>query len=132
MNRFIGHSQAITTNTNNYNILKITATITHIQRLLASRCLATKSYLVNTSQLNSQLLKCLLNSLTNELRLNLSRLKSPGMNSQLTLSQSHIATDGQSIFYCLIFQTSLFVASYDSQGYGGGIRPPLHTGDCWC
>jgi hypothetical protein len=23
---------------------------------------------------------------------------------------------------------SLFVASYDSQGYGGGIRPHLHTG----
>jgi hypothetical protein len=25
------------------------------------------------------------------------------------------------IFYCLRFQTSLFVASYDSQGHGGGI-----------
>jgi hypothetical protein len=25
-------------------------------------------------------------------------------------------------------QTSLFVASYDSQGHGGGIRPRLHTG----
>jgi hypothetical protein len=25
------------------------------------------------------------------------------------------------IFYCLRFETSLFVASYDSQGYGGGI-----------
>jgi hypothetical protein len=24
--------------------------------------------------------------------------------------------------------TSLFVTSYDSQGYGGGIRPRLHTG----
>jgi hypothetical protein len=24
---------------------------------------------------------------------------------------------------------SLFVASYDSQDYGGGIRPRLHTGD---
>jgi hypothetical protein len=23
---------------------------------------------------------------------------------------------------------SIFVASYDSQGYGGGIRPRLHTG----
>jgi hypothetical protein len=32
------------------------------------------------------------------------------------------------IFYCLRFQTSLFVASYDSQGHGGGIRPSLHTG----
>jgi hypothetical protein len=25
---------------------------------------------------------------------------------------------------------SLLVASYDSQGYGGGIRPRLHTGYC--
>jgi hypothetical protein len=32
------------------------------------------------------------------------------------------------IFYCLRLETSLFVASYDSQGYGGGIRPRLHTG----
>jgi hypothetical protein len=31
------------------------------------------------------------------------------------------------ICYCLRFMTSLFVASYDSQGYGGGIRPRLHT-----
>jgi hypothetical protein len=30
-------------------------------------------------------------------------------------------------FYCLRFETSLFVASYDSQGYGGGIRPRLRT-----
>jgi hypothetical protein len=32
------------------------------------------------------------------------------------------------IFYCLRFETSLFVGSYDSQGHGGGIRPSLHTG----
>jgi hypothetical protein len=32
------------------------------------------------------------------------------------------------IFYCLRFETSLFVASYDSQGHGGGIQPRLHTG----
>jgi hypothetical protein len=32
------------------------------------------------------------------------------------------------IIYCLRFETSLFVASCDSQGYGGGIRPRLHTG----
>jgi hypothetical protein len=31
------------------------------------------------------------------------------------------------IFYCLRFETSLFVASYDSKGHGGGIRPRLHT-----
>jgi hypothetical protein len=34
------------------------------------------------------------------------------------------------IFYCLRFETSLFVASYDSQGHGGGIWPHLHTGYC--
>jgi hypothetical protein len=33
------------------------------------------------------------------------------------------------IFYSLKFETSLFVASYDSQGHGEGIRPHLHTGD---
>jgi hypothetical protein len=34
------------------------------------------------------------------------------------------------IFYCLTFESSLFVASYDSQGHGGGIhnqRYPLGT-----
>jgi hypothetical protein len=31
------------------------------------------------------------------------------------------------VFYSLRFETSLFVASYDSQGYGGGIRPRVHT-----
>jgi hypothetical protein len=31
------------------------------------------------------------------------------------------------IFYCLRFETSLFVTSYDSQGHGGGIQPRLHT-----
>jgi hypothetical protein len=33
------------------------------------------------------------------------------------------------IFYGHRFETSLFVASYDSQGYSGGIRPRLHMGD---
>jgi hypothetical protein len=32
------------------------------------------------------------------------------------------------VFYCLRFETSLFVTSYYSQGHGGGIRPRLHTG----
>jgi hypothetical protein len=32
------------------------------------------------------------------------------------------------IFYCLRFDTSLFFASYDSQGHNGGIRPRLYTG----
>jgi hypothetical protein len=34
----------------------------------------------------------------------------------------------ETIFCCLRFETSLFVASYDSQGHGGGIRSRLHTG----
>jgi hypothetical protein len=33
------------------------------------------------------------------------------------------------IFYCLRFETSLFVASYNLQGHGGGIWPHLHTGE---
>jgi hypothetical protein len=32
------------------------------------------------------------------------------------------------IFYCLRFETSLFVTSNDSQGYGRGIRPRFHAG----
>jgi hypothetical protein len=32
------------------------------------------------------------------------------------------------IFYFLRLETSFFVASYDSQGHGGGIRIRLHTG----
>jgi hypothetical protein len=31
----------------------------------------------------------------------------------------------ETIFYGLRFETSLFVASYDSQGHGEGIRPHL-------
>jgi hypothetical protein len=33
------------------------------------------------------------------------------------------------IFYCLRFKTSLFVASYYSLGHCGGIRPRLNTGE---
>jgi hypothetical protein len=32
------------------------------------------------------------------------------------------------IFYCLRYEASIFVASYDSQGYGGDILTRLHTG----
>jgi hypothetical protein len=32
------------------------------------------------------------------------------------------------IFYCLRFETSIFVASYDSQGHGGDIQPRLNMG----
>jgi DNA polymerase III epsilon subunit-like protein len=33
------------------------------------------------------------------------------------------------IFYCLRFETSIFVAFYDSQAHGGNIPTRLHTGD---
>jgi hypothetical protein len=33
------------------------------------------------------------------------------------------------IFYCLRYDASPFVAFYNSQGYGGGIRPSLHKGN---
>jgi hypothetical protein len=39
---------------------------------------------------------------------------------------SHSPLGLATIFYCLRFENSLFVASYDSQGHGGGIRPRLH------
>jgi hypothetical protein len=32
-------------------------------------------------------------------------------------------------YFTLRFETSLFVATYDSQGYGGSIRARLHTGE---
>jgi hypothetical protein len=32
----------------------------------------------------------------------------------------------ETIFYCLRLETSLFVASYDSQGHGGDVQPRLH------
>jgi hypothetical protein len=47
---------------------------------------------------------------------------------QRSLSRVLVPWDLATVFYCLRFETSLFVASYDSQGHGGGIRPRLHTG----
>jgi hypothetical protein len=35
------------------------------------------------------------------------------------------------ISYCLRFETSLFVASYDSQGHGGGIQSRLTHGEAF-
>jgi hypothetical protein len=46
--------------------------------------------------------------------------------AQSSSGPSHLGL--ATIFYYLRFETSLFVASYDSQGHGGGIRPRLHTG----
>jgi hypothetical protein len=36
---------------------------------------------------------------------------------------------GGTVIYTPLALGSLFVASYDSQGYGGGIRTRLHTQD---
>jgi hypothetical protein len=46
---------------------------------------------------------------------------------QRSLSRVLVPWDLETGVYCLRFETSLFVASYDSQGHGGGIRPRLHT-----
>jgi hypothetical protein len=45
-------------------------------------------------------------------------------NERVGLSFVHAVT----VFYCVRFETSLFVASYDSQGHGGGSRTRLATG----
>jgi hypothetical protein len=57
-----------------------------------------ESYLVNTSQLNPQLLHCLLKSLTNESRLLLQLLSMAASCLRLTRSQSqsYVTTDSQS------------------------------------
>jgi hypothetical protein len=63
----------------------------------------------------------------------------PRLHTGMSLAEpeSYVTTDGQSaslswnkapIWYCLRFETSLFVAFYNSQGHGGGIRPRHHTG----
>jgi hypothetical protein len=45
--------------------------------------------------------------------------------SQRSLSWVQIPFGLVPIFYCLRFETSHFVASYDLQGHSGGIRPRL-------
>jgi hypothetical protein len=46
-------------------------------------------------------------------------------------SRVQVPGDSRTYFYYVRFETSLFVVSYDSQGYGGGIGPRLHKGvDC--
>jgi hypothetical protein len=65
--RFIEHTQFVSTN--NYNTLKFTVIIAHKIRSSTSACkslLSNESYLVSTTQLNTQLLNCFLNSLTND------------------------------------------------------------------
>jgi hypothetical protein len=47
---------------------------------------------------------------------------------QRSLSRVRVPLGLTTIFYCLRFETFLFVASYVSQGHGGGIRPHLHVG----
>jgi hypothetical protein len=47
----------------------------------------------------------------------------------LVLASAHSFYDLRPVRLATVFyDTSLFVASYDSQGYGGGIRPRFHTG----
>jgi hypothetical protein len=46
----------------------------------------------------------------------------------LLVLASAVILGSESHFYSLRYETSFFVASYDSQGYGGGIRLSLQTG----
>jgi hypothetical protein len=46
---------------------------------------------------------------------------------QCSLSRVRVPWDSWPYNYCLRSETFLFVASYDSQGQGGGIRTRLHT-----
>jgi hypothetical protein len=48
--------------------------------------------------------------------------------SQRSHSRVRVPWELATIFYCLILETSLFIASYESQGNGGGIQHRLHTG----
>jgi hypothetical protein len=48
-----------------------------------------------------------------------------GNTTQLFSSPSSVGL--VTIFHCLRLEISIFVTSYDSQGYGGGIRLRLHT-----
>jgi hypothetical protein len=85
MNRFIGHSQVVTTN--NYNNLKITVTLAHKMKYSMSVCyslLGNESYRINILLMNTQLLNCLLNPLANEsleFKNELSFITSGGPNS---------------------------------------------------
>jgi hypothetical protein len=54
-----------------------------------------------------------------------SRVESSLMLAQLFSGPSPLGL--ATVFYCLRFETSIFVASYELQGYGGGIRLHLHT-----
>jgi hypothetical protein len=48
---------------------------------------------------------------------------------QLLLVLASVGSESRglgTIFYCLRFEASIFVSSYYTQGYGGGIRPRLH------
>jgi hypothetical protein len=47
---------------------------------------------------------------------------------QRSHSLVQVPRDSRPYFTVSGFETSFFIASYDSQSYGGGIRPILHTG----
>jgi hypothetical protein len=67
VNSFVGHSQVVTTN--NCNNLKVAVNVAHKTKYSMYVCqslLGNESYLVNISQLDIQLLNCLLSSLMNE------------------------------------------------------------------
>jgi hypothetical protein len=48
--------------------------------------------------------------------------------SQRSLSRVRVPWDSRPCFTVSDLRLPFFVASYDSQGHNGGIRPRLHTG----
>jgi hypothetical protein len=74
-----------------------------------------------------QLRSCSLWGVLSDERAGLSFVHAAGP-CQRSLSRGPRPLGVATIFYCLRFETSLFVASYDSQGRGRGIQHRLHTG----
>jgi hypothetical protein len=91
-------------------------------------------------------LRLLINRLSSESE-SMSYVTTDGHSASLSWNKAHIWCLRPDLYYCLTvagllmwgalsdewkglarFETSLFVASSDSQGHGGGIRPHLHTG----
>jgi hypothetical protein len=60
-----------------------------------------------------------------DVRAGLSFVYAAGLASAVFLGSESLGTRDHN--FLLKFETSVFVASYDSQDHGGGMRPRLHT-----
>jgi hypothetical protein len=149
VNRFIGYSRVVTTN--NYDTIKITVVIIHKATSSTSVCLVIRWILKNLYSLEVRI-SLIFTSLsesyitTDGQSASLSWNKASiwglrpdfyycqtvagllmwgalsdertGLSFRISAGPVGLVT----IFYCLRFETSLFVASCDSESYGGGIR----------